>query len=53
VPDAALDFVVRKLGHVGVFGILVLLPWWPDATGALIALAAVRAHPVSAIANPD
>jgi len=27
VPDAALDFVVRKLGHTGVFGILVLLAW--------------------------
>ena len=27
VPDAGLDFVVRKLGHVGVFGILTLLLW--------------------------
>jgi VanZ family protein len=27
VPDAALDFVVRKLGHMGVFGILALLSW--------------------------
>jgi VanZ like family len=27
VSDAALDFVVRKLGHIGVFGILALLLW--------------------------
>ena len=27
VPDAGLDVVVRKLGHMGVFGILVLLLW--------------------------
>ena len=27
VPDARLDFVVRKLGHMGVFGILALLLW--------------------------
>lgn len=27
VPDAGLDFVVRKVGHVGVFGILTLLIW--------------------------
>ena len=27
VPDAGLDFVVRKLGHMGVFGILALLSW--------------------------
>ena len=27
VPDAALDFVVRKIGHMGVFGILALLVW--------------------------
>ncbi|MGH7488463.1 MAG: VanZ family protein, partial [bacterium] len=27
VPDAGLDFVVRKLGHTGVFGILALLSW--------------------------
>jgi VanZ like family. len=26
-PDAGLDFVVRKLGHMGVFGILALLSW--------------------------
>ena len=26
-PDAGLDFVVRKLGHMGVFGILALLLW--------------------------
>lgn len=25
VPDAGLDFVVRKVGHMGVFGILALL----------------------------
>jgi VanZ family protein len=27
VPDASLDFVVRKIGHMGVFGILALLIW--------------------------
>ena len=27
VPDARLDFVVRKLGHMGAFGILALLLW--------------------------
>jgi VanZ family protein len=27
VPDENLDFVVRKLGHLGVFGILALLIW--------------------------
>lgn len=27
VPDAGLDFVVRKIGHMGVFGILALLVW--------------------------
>ena len=27
VPDAALDLVVRKLGHAAVFGVLALLLW--------------------------
>lgn len=27
VPDASLDFVVRKAGHMAVFGILALLLW--------------------------
>ena len=27
VPDPGLDFVVRKVGHMGVFGILALLAW--------------------------
>src|SRR5665213_2086672 len=27
VPDPGLDFIVRKLGHMGVFGILALLSW--------------------------
>lgn len=27
VPDEGLDFVIRKLGHMGVFGILALLLW--------------------------
>jgi VanZ family protein len=31
VPDAGLDFVIRKLGHMGVFGILALLLWWAMA----------------------
>ena len=26
-PDPGLDFVARKLGHTGVFGILALLSW--------------------------
>jgi VanZ family protein len=26
--DATLDFVVRKAGHMGVFGVLALLLWW-------------------------
>jgi len=26
-PDAGVDFVVRKVGHMGVFGILLLLLW--------------------------
>ena len=37
VPDAGLDFVVRKIGHMGVFGILALLLW-----RALIGTAAWR-----------
>ena len=32
VPDAELDFVVRKLGHAAVFGILALLLWRALAT---------------------
>lgn len=27
VPDPGFDFVVRKLGHMGAFGILALLLW--------------------------
>jgi hypothetical protein len=27
LPDASLDFVLRKLGHMTVFGILALLLW--------------------------
>lgn len=27
LPDPAVDFVVRKIGHAGVFGILALLLW--------------------------
>jgi VanZ family protein len=27
VPDLGLDFIIRKLGHMGVFGILALLLW--------------------------
>jgi VanZ family protein len=27
VPDAGLDFLIRKVGHMGVFGILALLAW--------------------------
>ena len=28
VADDVLDFVVRKIGHMGVFGILALLAWY-------------------------
>ncbi len=35
VPDAGLDFVVRKVGHMVVFGILVLLFWRPLVRGAV------------------
>jgi VanZ family protein len=27
VPDKGLDFIVRKTGHMGVFGIMALLVW--------------------------
>ena len=27
VPDASLDFLVRKAGHMAVFGVLALLAW--------------------------
>lgn len=27
VPDEGVDFVVRKVGHMGVFGMLALLSW--------------------------
>lgn len=27
LPDEGMDFVVRKIGHMGVFGILALLVW--------------------------
>ena len=27
MPDPGLDFIIRKLGHMGVFGILALLVW--------------------------
>ena len=32
VPDAGLDFLVRKAGHIAVFGILALLAWRALAT---------------------
>ncbi len=32
VPDAGLDFLVRKAGHMTVFGILALLVWYALAT---------------------
>jgi VanZ family protein len=30
-PDAGLDFLVRKAGHMAVFGILALSLWWAVA----------------------
>ena len=32
VPDAGLDFLVRKAGHMTAFGILALLVWYALAT---------------------
>jgi VanZ family protein len=32
VPDAGMDFLVRKAGHMAVFGILALLAWRALAT---------------------
>ena len=32
VPDAGMDFLVRKAGHMAVFGILALLTWRALAT---------------------
>jgi VanZ family protein len=32
LPDQTLDFLVRKAGHMGVFGILALLLWHALAT---------------------
>ena len=32
LPDDGLDFVVRKIGHAGVFGILALLLWLATGT---------------------
>ena len=37
VPDELLDFVVRKLGHMAVFGILALLLWRALAGTAVLA----------------
>jgi VanZ family protein len=34
VPDQFLDFVLRKAGHMGVYGILALLLWRALATTA-------------------
>ncbi len=34
VPDEGLDLVVRKIGHMGVFGILALLAWYALARTA-------------------
>jgi VanZ family protein len=34
VPDEGLDFLVRKAGHMAVFGILALLAWRAVATTA-------------------
>ena len=31
-PDEVLDFLVRKVGHMGIFGILALLSWRAVAT---------------------
>jgi VanZ family protein len=41
--DATLDFIVRKAGHMGVFGVLALLLWWALS-------ATMRLRPAPAIA---
>ena len=51
VPDAGLDFLVRKAGHMGIFGILALLLWraiagttaWPRPWAWALALAVLYA----------
>jgi VanZ family protein len=51
VPDAGLDFLVRKAGHMAVFGVLALLAWrglavttsWQRPWGWALALAVLYA----------
>jgi VanZ family protein len=51
LPDEGMDFVVRKIGHMGVFGILALLLWraiagtwsWPRPLVWALALTALYA----------
>ncbi len=53
--DAGLDFVVRKAGHMGVFGILALLAWrglgmttpWRRPRTWLVALEATVAYAIT------
>jgi VanZ family protein len=47
VPDDALDFVVRKAGHMTVFGILALLIWRALATTTQVPLSAIAAIAVA------
>jgi VanZ family protein len=50
VPDDNLDFVVRKIGHAAVFGVLTLLVWraaratsWRRPLGWALAIATIYA----------
>jgi VanZ family protein len=53
VPDENVDFIIRKIGHMGVFGILALLLWRALATTTarprpwLVALAITVAYAIT------
>ncbi len=55
VDDKSLDFVVRKVGHAGVFGILALLAWramgmtteWRQPRTPIVALGLTVAYAIT------
>jgi len=55
VEDDVLDFVVRKVGHAGVFGILALLSWramgmttaWRQPRTPIVALGLTAAYAIT------
>ena len=55
IEDDALDFVVRKVGHAGVFGILALLSWramgmttvWRQPWTPIVALGMTAAYAIT------